>query len=316
MANIQSSFMQTPAWERMQQRLNSRTYWLDGVLFVNKKIRFGQDFWYAPRTDIIPELARLDAVFGKKTTFLKIEPVSEILPKPFVKVATTQPRQTLILNIDKKMEDVLGSMKSKTRYNIRLSERKGLKTITYKYPESLQHLQTFIKLTHETNIRDQIKSYDVRYYKTLLTELGKEDMAELLITYSEGEPLSAMILVHYNETSTYLFGASSSQKKELMASHHMQYVAIQNAIDRGSKRYDFWGVRVDTKFTLKESKSHISIEDVLPTPGNTYGVTKFKLGFGGSIYQYPPAYTRSYKPFWYNVYRSYRFFSTSKGFNF
>jgi len=308
--------MQTKAWERMQNKLGSRTYWLDDVLFINKRIRFGQSFWYAPRTDIIPDIERLDQAFKSRTTFIKIEPTSNKLEKPFLKTKTTQPRQTLLLDIDKKPEDVLGAMKSKTRYNIRLSARKEIKTIAFKYPESLKRLSTFMKLTHETNIRDQIKSYDTRYYQTLLEELGKDDMAELLISYHGDTPLSAMILIHHNNTSTYLFGASSSNKRELMASHHMQWEAIKRSIERKSKIYDFWGVRVDTNFTLKEVASEIDLKDVTIEPGYTYGVTKFKLGFGGKIYQYAPAYTRSYNAFWYNIYRSYRFFSTSKGFNF
>lgn len=295
--------MQAPAWERMQHKLGRQTYWLDNALFINRKIRFGQDFWYAPRTLDEPTAEQIDAVFKGKTTFVRLEPQKNHLPKPFVIHPSVQPRQTLMLDLNQSLDEILNGMKQKTRYNIRLAEKKGVTVASYKYPDSVKMLPVFLKLTKETNLRNQIKSYDQLYYASLLEELGKDNMAELLVASHDNQPVAAMILTKTQEQATYLFGASSSSKQELMASYLIQWSAISQAKKLGLQSYDFWGIRVESDIAEGELRIKDNLEQVYPTPGSTYGVTRFKLGFGGTVVIYPPCFDRYYKPFWYNAYR-------------
>lgn len=306
-----NSFLQTATWEKFQQQLGRATYWLDGVLFIRHPLKFGQDFWYAPRTNKIPPLEHLNAAFKHRTTFVKVEPVQENLTKPWQATRSTQPRQTLIVDLSPSEDALLEKMKQKTRYNIRLAERKHISISIYEGEDSLKHVGEFLALTKETNLRDQIKSYDPNYYQRLLQVLGEAKMVNLLVAYLEGTPLSSLILVRHEKTATYLFGASSNQQRNLMAPYLLQWQAMQFAKAAGCTSYDFWGIRVDNRLGPSGSTAPTSVDQVQPTPGKSYGVTKFKLGFGGQPIFYPPAYNLSYKQFWYNLYQTYHNMTTS-----
>jgi len=309
-----SSFLQTPIWEKFQQQLGRSTYWLDGVLFIRYPLTYGQDYWYAPRVDNVPDIAHIDQAFRGHTTFVKIEPVRDSLDQLFKPTYTTQPRQTLILDLKGSEDQLLENMKAKTRYNIRLAERKHISVSIYDAAESIKHLGEFMALTKETNLRDQIKSYDVDYYQKLLLVLGEAKMANLAVAYFEGQPLSGLILIRHQKTATYLFGASNNQQRNLMSPYLLQWEAIRFAKKSGCDFYDWWGIRVDSRLA---TGTPTSIDQVQPTPGKTYGVTKFKLGFGGEPIFYPPAFNRSYKQFWYNLYQTYHNLTTSySGFNY
>ena len=311
-----SSFLQTPAWDQFQQARGKTTYWLDKTLFIKHDLKFGQSYWYAPRISNPPSIEQLDAVFKGKTTFVKIEPQQGGLEKPFTKMPTVQPRQTILLDLTHSEDKLLENMKTKTRYNIRLAERKKILVARYDHPDSVSRVSEFIALSKETNLRDQIRSYDDHYYEKLLDVLGKAGMASLFVAYHEDKPLASLILIRHNGIATYLFGASSSDKQNLMASYLIQWHAITYAKASGDHIYDMWGARVDERLAPGEYKQTMAASKVQPRPGKTYGVTRFKLGFNGEVYFYPPAYDRSYKQFWYNLYKGYRGLNSNHGFTY
>jgi len=310
------SFLQTPAWEQVQQRLGRSTYWLDGTLFINHPLRFGKHYWYAPRAQTIPTVERLDAAFKQHGLFVKVEPVTGELPKPWIKTKTRQPRQTLVLDLTHSLDTILANMKAKTRYNIRLAERKKVTVYSWSYPESMQYLPYFLQQTKDTNVRDQISSHEESYYRAVLEELGKDGLASLLVAFNGNTPVASMILVRYNGVATYLFGASSNTDRESMATYLIQWEAIKLAKAAGDVLYDFWGVRIDQRMAHGVAGDELKLGNIQPTPGKSFGVTRFKLGFGGVVHIYPPAYDRSYSTFWYNMYRGASSFSSSSSFSY
>lgn len=314
--NEGASFLQTPAWERVQQCLGRSTYWLDGTLFINHPLGWDKRYWYAPRATTVPTIERLDAAFKNHGIFVKIEPRLSTLEKPWIKTKTRQPRQTLLLDLTPSLDTLLEQMKSKTRYNIRLAERKKVTVYTLNYPESLQYLPYFLKQTKETNARDQISSHEDSYYRTVLEELGKDGMATLLVAFVGDTPVASEIVIRHEGTATYLFGASGNAARESMATYLIQWEAIKLAKAAGDTVYDFWGVRVDDRIAHGAVSEETNQGNIQPTPGKAFGVTRFKLGFGGVIHQYPPAYDRSYSAFWYNIYRGASSLSSSSSFSY
>mgnify|MGYP006303345875 FL=1 len=90
---------------------------------------------------------------------------------------------------------------------------------------------------------------------------------ELLIARAEQEPLAAIFLVITGQRATYLYGASSSKKRNFMATYALQWEAMKRAKQFGCTEYDLFGVS--------------------PTPNPShplYGLYRFKSGFGGSVF--------------------------------
>ncbi len=295
--------MQTPAWEQFQRALGRSTYRLDDTLFIQHDLRFGATYWYAPRASQMPDINRVDQVFKDQSKFILFEPQDNLLEKPWLQSPTRQPRQTLFSDLTKPTEKLSALQKSKTRYNIGLAERKGVRVFHIEPTQSAQYLPVFLQLTHETNLRNQIKSHPESYYQALLTVLGQAGMASIHLAYVGDQPISAMILIRHSGVATYLFGASTSADRSSMASYLLHWETMQYAKAQGDTVYDWWGIRVDSEMAAGSFTDEAKTSQILPTPGKSFGVTRFKLGFGGKIHIYPPAYVRSYSSFWYNAYK-------------
>lgn len=295
--------MQTEAWEQFQRAQGRATYRLDNTLYIRHPLKWGADYWYAPRCDQAPDIDRLDQVFKTKTKFVLVEPQSIELDKPWQSVPTRQPRQTLVTSLDAPTDRLLARMKSKTRYNIGLAERKGV-TINHLSPEdSVRYLPNFMQLTQETNLRNQIRSHPDQYYQQLLTTLAPAGLATMHLAVANNQIVSALILIRHAGVATYLFGASSSADRNLMASYLLQWQTMQWAKEQGDKHYDWWGIRVDPEMAAGSFTEDANLDQIVPTPGKSFGVTRFKLGFGGKVHIYPSAYVRSYSTFWYNAFK-------------
>ena len=297
--------MQTEAWEQFQRALGRDTYRLDSTLFIKHDLPLGKSYWYAPRLDKMASVEQLDQVFKGQTAFVMAEPQQELsFDKPWLAAPTRQPRQTLYTDLSQPTEKLLAHMKSKTRYNIGLAERKNkLKIVHVPAAEAANYLPVFMQLTHDTNLRNQIKSHPESYYRALLTVLGQAGLATMHLAYMDDQAISALILIRHQGVATYLFGASSSLDRNTMASYLLQWQTMLWAKEQGDVTYDWWGIRVDAEMAAGSYTVDANLDQIVPTPGKSFGVTRFKLGFGGHVHIYPAAYVRSYSGFWYNAFK-------------
>jgi len=165
-------------------------------------------------------------------------------------------------------------------YNIHLAERKK---ITLRWSRSSSDVQTFLHLLKITARRQGIGVFPPDYYRTMIEQLPG---AEVAMAESEGTMIASALLVKFGDTLTYIHGASNEQYRALMAPHLLQWRSIQRARMLGCTTYDFYGVALKGEFEKKLS-----------------GVTRFKMGFGGTVYSYPGAYSAVYQRSWYLAYR-------------
>lgn len=177
------------------------------------------------------------------------------------------PSNTIFLNLKNDSENLLGRMKPKTRYNIGLSERKGVTVRTV----GIAQIDIWYKLYQETAARNAIFLHDIEYFKAvLLAKAGStQSPAEVLLLIAEANktPMAAMFLVITGSRGSYLYGASSTEGRNLMATYALQWEAINIAKQRGCTEYDMFGVA--------------------PRPEPThpmYGLYRFKSGFGGELF--------------------------------
>lgn len=217
--------------------------------------------------------------------------------QPAIKVSDVQPSKTLILDLSKSEEQLLLEMHSKTRYNIKLAEKSG---INIRYSTIPEDKKNFLSLLRQTALRDNFKPHSDFYYQKMFKILERTDIEtkiqgvsyfknelyeqcflRLIKAEYQGKILAANILMYFGDTVTYLHGASFTEKRNLMAPFLLQWQAICDAKELGYQYYDFWGV------------------DEKKWPG----VTRFKLGFGGRIIEYPGTFDLILDKFWCKLYQ-------------
>ena len=186
-----------------------------------------------------------------------------------------QPRRTIIVDLNGSEDDILARMKSKWRYNIRLSQRKGVEVRV----GGEQDVETFHALMRVTGTRDQFGIHSLDYYRRAWALFAPEGRVRLLLASYEGQTLAGLMAYAFNRQAWYLYGASSDEHRELMPNHQLQWCAMQWAREQGCTQYDLWG-----------------ITDADPDSPSAAlgGVQRFKEGFGGEVVRYVGAYDQAY----------------------
>jgi len=219
------------------------------------------------------------------------------------KTKPTQPQHTLILDITKSEEEILSQMKQKTRYNIRLAERKGVKIKKISRPNN-QEIQTFLNLSAQTSKRDKFQIHPKEYYQKMLKILCQNSMAKLFLAEYQNEIIAANIVIFFSGKAIYSHGASSSNHREAMAPYLLHWEQIKEAKKLECQSYDFWGIDF-SKSKIQNSKSQINSKFKTQNSklNNWVGITRFKKGFGGEEISYLESYDVILKPILYWVYK-------------
>jgi lipid II:glycine glycyltransferase (peptidoglycan interpeptide bridge formation enzyme) len=183
-------------------------------------------------------------------------------------------------------EELLKQMKSKTRYNIRLAEKRGVNV--YQTREK-RHQEAFMALVGVTAERDGIRPHPKSYYEAMFATFPSETW-ELFVAEYEGEVIAANLIIFFGRYATYLHGSSANEHREVMAPYLLQWRAIQEARAHGCRWYDFGGV------------------DTRGEEGSWAGITRFKLGFAPTteMRKFPGAYDVILNPWRYRWYRALR----------
>lgn len=292
------SFLQSWEWGQWQESLGREVKrfkiegesqeWLGSVQLVKMALPLKRHYWYAPYGPVISESCEAFEVdecikllkqkfIGE--VFIRIEPKLEIpgilqyAKKSFFNV---QPGSTLVLNLEQPEEQLLEQMHHKTRYNIRLAEKRGVK-IEKEFAISAGHglfYKETIDLIIKTAERRKFRSFGRQYYDRLVNFFALHHQAKLKLhlykAVYKDNLLSSSIMIDYGKTRTYLVGGSSLEYKNVMAPFLMHFRAFMDAKQEGLGFYDFWGTETSS--------------------GKTPGFVRFKLGFGGGQKKYPGAY--------------------------
>lgn len=283
---MEKSFLQSKQWLDFQKSLGRKVWQAEGIGIIKNNLPFNKSYLYSPRpspSDLggqsyfgeflhkINEIAKEENAIFLKIDFESTDGI-DLRDFKFIKSSDIQPQKTLILEITKSEQELLSQMHSKTRYNIGLAEKKGIKTRKDK-----SAFEDFWKLMQETTKRDGFHAHPKEYYEKLLTIPG----VELFVAEFQGRVIVANIVVFYEKQAIYLHGASDYEHRNLMAAPLLQWEQIKEAKKRGCIEYDFWGV------------------DEIKWPG----VTRFKKSFNGKEITYPGAYDLIFQPLWYKIYK-------------
>lgn len=261
---------------------------------IYQKLPFGIKYAFCPmgpvllkESDPSQALEALKKYFQqKKCAFFRFEPNFSLPQDHNLKTKKTRdinPRATLVLDLKKSLDELLKNFHSKTRYNIRLAEKKL--TISLE-----KDLELFYSLSQKTGERDDFKLHSKTHYQQILNSPFSH---QINILYNN-QPIASGIFIGFGEVFTYLFGASDYKYRQLMAPYLLQWTAIKTAQSYSYPFYDFFGVSPKSNDAVSKQYA---------------GVTRFKSGFNGEFIEKPGTYDfiiSSKKYFFYTIFRKLR----------
>lgn len=190
-------------------------------------------------------------------------------------------RNTMILDLKQPLEELLGKMKQKTRYNVRLASRKGVQVRL----GTKNDLDLLYRMYAETSLRDGFTIRDYSYYQTVWNKFLETGMAEPLIAEVDGDEVAAVIIFRFVHRAWYLYGMSFGIHRQRMPNYLLQWEAIKAAKEAGCEVYDLWGA-----------------PDEFVEGDNLWGVYRFKQGLGAEVVRFIGAWDLPLKPRLYRFY--------------
>jgi lipid II:glycine glycyltransferase (peptidoglycan interpeptide bridge formation enzyme) len=261
----EGGLLQSDQWASVLRAEGKKIVVIDGINGVECDLPVVGSYIYFPRAYDISRFdidhivkskyawARIDVSDQKMLDALK-KSDKKIVPSPH----NMQPQYNLIMDISScTEEDLLAQMKSKTRYNIRLAQKKGVEILVSK---EQKFIDAFISLVQETADRKDVNFHTKEHYENILRVLP-DNMVELYVAIYDEKIIAANLISFYNKTATYLHGATSNEHRNVMAPYLLQWHSIINARKKGFSWYDLGGVFPDSC-----------------DPGKK-GITRFKTGF-------------------------------------
>lgn len=294
------SFLQSFRWLEIQNNNNKKVF-LKKIKIDNNLIGFflalennlfnGKKYWYIPRGPVFlgenknywPDffIALEKIALEKKLIFIRFEPIEEnfnnfllLNKKNFRKTKDIQVSKTSFLDLSLNENELLKNMGQKTRYNIKLANKKNVKV----FESDISDFEEFWKLISLTAKRDQFFIHSKNYYYNLIN--SDNNFIKLFTAKFNNKILAVGIFSFFGNSVSYLHGASSNEFRNLMAPYSLQWEIIKLAKSKGFKYYDFCGVD-DKKWP---------------------GVSRFKRGFGGQEFNYLGTFDYIIKNNFYFIY--------------
>ena len=249
---------------------------------------------YLPRS-IQPTESVLNRLleFGKKNNliFIKIEPYTPFIENFKLQISNFKltpsshalfPEWTQTLDLTKPEDILFKNLKSKTRYNIRLAEKKG---VVIKEMSNAEGYSLFERLYFETCKRQHYHGHTPEYHQTMWESL-KESQAHILVAFLGEVPLAAYELLYFKNRFYYMYGGSSLLHKNVMAPNLLMWEAIKLGKKLGAEEFDMWG-------------------SLPPTYSETHpwaGFTRFKEGYGTQFTHLSPGMDLVIQPQMYFLY--------------
>lgn len=292
-------------WQPIRLALENEGKIVAAISILKREIPYlRHSLFYAPRGPVVNLFDReltedlLEAVEHEAekqhALSLKIDPELPDIPAKqsenfallnklgFVKsLKQVQPRATFLLDLTPDSDALLKNFEPKTRYNIKLAQKKG---VVVKEDVSEEGIKNFYDLYQETSVRDRFMIHPLKYYQAIRQIMFENGLGSNFIAYYNGQPVASVIVFNFGSRLWYMYGASGALHRNVMPNHLLHWQIIQWAKERNLKTYDLWGIPAD------------------PREGHPlFGVYRFKQGFNGNAVKFIGAYDFPYSPLFYHA---------------
>jgi len=298
--------LQTSAWGIFKNAYGWRPIRIavekTGAQILFRKLPLGLTIAYIPKGPLGDNwqvlLPEIDEVCREnKAIALYIEPdawqeeseeIQRLLPGFSLGEISIQPRRTISISLVGNEDDWMARMKQKTRYNIRLAEKKDV--IISKSSD----LDAFNELMRTTGARDEFGVHPASYYRKVYELFHPTGNCELFMASYSDQPLAAIMAFKRGRRAWYFYGASNERERNRMPTYLLQWEAMRWAALAGCTDYDMWGVPDADEATLEDQFTQRS--------DGLWGVYRFKRGFGGQLKRTAGVYVKILNPSIYNLY--------------
>ena len=298
--------LQTSAWGTFKSHYGWQALYIEnheaGAQILLRKLVLGLTLAYIPKGPLgsswkalLPEIT--EQCRRHNAIAIYVEPdawqedsanTASALPGFTLSDISIQPRRTITISLEGPEEEWLARMKQKTRYNIRLAEKKEVEiTIS-------DDLAAFNQLMQTTGARDEFGVHPGSYYRLVYELFHPSGTCELLLASYQNQPLAAIMIFKKGKRAWYFYGASNDQERNRMPTYLLQYKAMRWAAKAGCSEYDLWGVPDADEDVLEAQFAKRS--------DGLWGVYRFKRGFGGEVKRTAGVYVKVLRPVLYRLY--------------
>ncbi len=188
-----------------------------------------------------------------------------------------------IVDLTQSEEKLLAAMHPKTRYNIKIANRYGVKI---NESNSSQAFTQYLDLIFDTTVRQGFYLHNRDYHRRQWQFLSKTDIPHLISASYNNQTLSSFMLFSYQNRLFYPYGGSLSVDRQVMAPTLLMWEAIKFGKKIGCHSFDMWG----------------SLGPDAKQSDPAFGFHRFKQGFGGQLVQFVGSYDLVINPPLYRLY--------------
>ncbi len=179
-------------------------------------------------------------------------------------------QNTVMVDLNKPEEELLMAMRRQTRYEVRRSEKLGLKV---EENSSEGMFKEFHAVQSETAKR---QGFIPPSEKELMAErdaFSPDNLKLYKVTTNKGEPVAYGLVLIFGNEAEYFEAASTELNRKLPGAYALLWRAMKDLRRIDIKRFNLWGI------APPGAKNH-----------RYSGVTTFKTGFGGDTIEFIPAH--------------------------
>jgi lipid II:glycine glycyltransferase (peptidoglycan interpeptide bridge formation enzyme) len=284
------------------------------VLYLVRRAPVFGELWYAPKGPGAASVAQVGAVladFAAPHAFLlKVEPeltAADDARNPAevaapgadglaglglrkAKFDLQMNRSTVVVDLKPSEDDIINSFKQKTRYNIRLAERKGVTVEAVELTAANE--AKMLELMRATQARGGFFMRDDAYVTGLWREYAAAGQGQLFFASFEGRVLAGAFVLHAGVKGLYKDGGSVREHTDLQPPYALHWFIMRWLKQRGVAEYDLHG-----------TPPAASAAD----PNHPLaGLAKFKTGFNPDhVIDYVGVYDLPLKPLRYRLWQSF-----------
>jgi lipid II:glycine glycyltransferase (peptidoglycan interpeptide bridge formation enzyme) len=193
-------------------------------------------------------------------------------------------KYTFRLDLTQPEDKLFANLESKTRYNVNLAYKKGVKIIE---DTSENGLEEYLKILQETKSRQGFYAHTPEYFRKMWQTMGDSGMMRIFNAVYQDQVLVSWIMFVFNNVLYYPYGASRGIHRNVMASNLMMWEMIRLGKEENCHTFDMWG-----SLGPDADKQH-----------PWYGFHRFKRGYGGELVKSVGSYDLVLNPPVYKLYR-------------